>query len=322
MDQKISFSPPRRNGLLFLGIISLLFMGGGGLSFYKMLRSEVGGFFFVYLMLGLIAFSIVAWTLYHWFALRSAFYSLERNGIRFHWGLRSEDIPMKSVSWVRSSQEVQQILHQRLPLPFAHIPGAIIGQRRLADGSLLDYLSSDTQHMVLIATDEKVYVISPSKQADFIFTIQRLMELGSMAPWKQRSQYPTIILLQVWQNRWARWLLIAGLIFSLGLIAWVSLTIPNMQEVYMTFSATEPAPPTYLLLLPLLNGLFYLLNSIFGLFFYRRALQFANPMAVSIASELQNFSKNYQFYAYLLWVSSLITGILFYFAISFITYVG
>lgn len=321
MEQKISFAPVRRGGLVFLGFIILIFLVGGGLSFYRMLRSPIGGVFFIYLVLGLLASVILVWTIYRWLALRGAYYILERNGIRVHWGLRVEEIPINSVRWVRSVQEVQQIIRHRLPLPFAQMPGAIIGQRRLADGNLLDYLASDTRHMVLIATDERVFVISPSKQQEFIYTLQRLMELGSLAPWKRRSQYPTILINQIWQNRLARWLLLAGLLFSLGLLAWVSLIIPGLQEVYLTFYAEEPSPPTYLLLLPLLNGFFYLLNALFGLFFFRRGLAVEIP-STPIAS-VEKVSANVdKLYAYLLWGASLITSILFYFAISFASYVA
>lgn len=321
MEQKLSFSPARQAGLVFLGITFFVFIVGGGLSFYMMLKSPIGGSFFIYLVLGLLALLISAWIGYRWLALRGAFYTLERNGIRIHWGLRVEEIPMNTVRWVRSVQEVQQIIRQRLPLPFGQMPGAIVGQRRLSDGSLLDYLASDTRHMVLIATDERVLVISPSKQQEFIYAMQRLMELGSMAPWKRRSQYPTIIITQIWQNRWARWLLIAGLILSSGLLAWVSLIIPNLPEIYLTFYAEEPSPPTYLLLLPLLNGFFYILNTLLGLFFFRRGVQIESP-STTTAVEGKPRGEVYKIYAYLLWGISLITGIFFYFAISFTSYVG
>lgn len=316
----MSFAPTRRVGLIFLGITFFVFIAGGGLSFYMMLHSPVGGSFFIYLVFGLIALVISAWIGYRWLALRGAFYTLERNGIRIHWGLRVEEIPMNTVRWVRSGQEVQQIIRQRLPLPFGQMPGAIVGQRRLSDGSLLDYLASDTQHMVLIATDERVLVVSPSKQQEFIYAMQRLMELGSMAPWKRRSQYPTILITQVWQNRLARWLLIAGLFLSLSLLAWASLTIPNLPEIYLTFYADEPSPPTYLLLLPLLHGFFFLLNTLFGLFFFRRGMQIeSSGSMITVAGKVSE--SVYKVYAYLLWGTSLINGIFFYFAISFTTYV-
>ncbi|MGB9673262.1 MAG: PH domain-containing protein [Anaerolineales bacterium] len=316
----MSFAPAWRNGLVFLGILFVIFLAGSGLSFYLMLQSPINGLFFVYLLLGLIGFALTIWMLYRWLALRNAFYVIERNGIRLHWGLRVEEIPMSSIRWVRSVQEVQQILKRHLPQPFASLPGAILGQRRLADGNLLDYLASDINHMILIATDERVFVISPSKQQEFIFTMQRIMELGSISPWQRRSQYPTIIINQVWQNRWARWLLISGLLISLGLLAWVSLLIPQLPEIYLTISAEEPSPSTYLLLLPLLNVFFFLLNTILGIYFYRRGVISENIPPTS--NDMLGSINSDKIYAYLLWGTSLVTSFFFYFAISFTSYVG
>lgn len=316
MDQKFSFAPPRRSGLLFQGGLIIIFGLASVLSLIQMLSEPIGGAFFLYMMAALLSFAVVPWAVYRWLALRGAYYLMERNGLRLHWGLRVEDVPMTSVRWVRSEKEVRQLLGKRLPLPFGHTPGAILGSRRLGDGSLLEYLAADVRHMVLISTDERVYVVSPLHTEEFIYTLQRLMELGTIAPLSRRSQYPTLVLTQVWQSRFARLLLLAGMGLGIGLFAWVSFLIPQLPEIYMGFYTADPSPPTQLLLLPILNSVFYLVNTLAGIFLYRRSILQGggasdNPTA-----------RHGILYAYFLWGSSLISGVIFLFAISFLSYVG
>jgi len=316
VDEKVAFAPPRRQGMLFQAALAIIFGSASGLSLFQMFRAPIGLEFILYLVAALIAAAFVPGTVYRWFALRSAVYLLERNGMRIRWGLRVEDIPMSSVRWVRAEADVRRQLGRRLPLPLGALPGAILGTRLLADGTPLEYLASDFSKMVLVATDERVFILSPERIEDFLTLSQRLLEFGAISPWQRRSQNPAFILGEVWCNRAARLLLGSGLIGSLALLTWVSLMIPNLSEVTLGYAAEEPAPPAFLLLLPLANSFFYLVDALAGLYFYRRSLTpfpTNNPAASpSSASRL---------YAYLLWGCSLLTTVFFYFAISFVTYV-
>lgn len=315
MDEKVAFAPPRRQGLLFQAALATIFGSASGLSFFWMFRTPVGPEFILYLMAALIAAAVVPWAVYRWFALRSAIYLLERNGLRIRWGLRVEEIPMSSVRWVRSEADVRRQLGRRLPLPRGALPGAILGTRLLADGTPLDYLASDFSKMVLVATDERVFILSPEKIEDFLAQSQRLLELGAISPWQRRTQNPAFFFGEVWRNRAARLLLGTGLIGSLALLTWVSLMVPALDEVYLGYAAEEPAPPAFLLLLPLANSFFYLVNALGGLYFYRRSL------TLLATADHHPSPSPARITAYLLWGCSLLTAVLFYFAISFVTYV-
>ncbi|PWH16566.1 MAG: hypothetical protein DDG59_09370 [Anaerolineae bacterium] len=318
MDEKYAFAPPRRQGLLFQAALAVIFGSASILSLIWMFRTPIGLEFIFYLVAACVAAVFVSWAVYRWFALRGAVYLLERNGLRIRWGLRVEEIPMSSVRWVRSEADVRRQLGRRLPLPLAALPGAILGTRQLADGTKLDYLASDFSKMVLVATDERVFILSPAKLDDFIYLAQRLLEFGAISPWQRRSQNPIFFLGEVWRNRAARLLLGLGLIGSLALLTWVSLMVPNLDEVYLGYAAEEPAPPAFLLLLPLANSFFYVLDALGGLYFYRRSLP---PLAAPEDQASPASSPLGKWYAYLLWGCSLLTTFFFYFAISFLTYV-
>jgi hypothetical protein len=56
---------------------------------------------------------------YRLYALWTASYSLERDGVHLRWGFRSEDVPIDAVLWVRTDEN----LGMRLALPFFRWPG-------------------------------------------------------------------------------------------------------------------------------------------------------------------------------------------------------
>ena len=124
---------------------------------------------------------------------------------------------------------------------------------------------------------------------------QRFAELGSLAPLTAHSVYPANLLRQVWAASTARYLLLAGFIIAILLLVLVTLSVPSNLTISLGFNPdgtpSDPAPSVYLLLLPLLNGIFFFANALFGLYLFRAA--------------------DRQTLAYLLWGSGLFTGLLF-----------
>jgi hypothetical protein len=136
---------------------------------------------------------------------------------------------------------------------------------------------SQLQPLVFIATQGSLYAISPEDPAAFRRAYQRYAEMGSLTPLAPRSIYPTFLVSRVWNERPARYLLLAGLALSLVLLVWVSLVAPGYGQISLGFnpdgSLREAVPAVQLLLLPLVNAFFFLTDLILGLFFYRRGDQ-------------------------------------------------
>jgi len=110
----------------------------------------------------------------------------------------------------------------------------------------------------------------------------------------------------LWQDRAARLLLVSSLALSLALLAWVSLVIPSHPSLALGFLPTggpeDSGPGARLLLLPVLNGLSFLIDLVWGLYFYRRP--------------------DKKILAYLLWTTSTLTSILFLVAVELIIHTG
>lgn len=295
-------------------------------------RASIGPTFLLFLLPALISVPVIFLLAYRTYALLSAFYQIERDGMYLRWGLRSEQIPMDALVWVGMAREFPQ----QAPLPRVHWPGAVLGQRRLPDGRSLEYLASHSRDLVLIDAGEKGFLISPRDPAAFLQSFHRLAELGSLAPLPWKSDYPAFLLVRVWRERLARSLLLAGLVLNLVSFIWVSLSVPGFSTILLGFGpGRDPVPAVRLLLLPIISSLFFVLDFAAGLYFFRRgevpaAARSAPQAAVeptperlptTLASWLRIFSPlpiPGWLLAYMLWVGGALSSAVFLLAVLFI----
>jgi len=133
------FYPEQRNGLLFHAGLILLLAAASLWGLNQATRTQIGPVFLLYLLPALMALALLPLAVYRAFALLRAYYIVERDGIRLHWGLRVEDIPMSEVLWIKGAKEAGMTL----PLPWLHLPGAILGLRKLSNGTPVEYLAAD-----------------------------------------------------------------------------------------------------------------------------------------------------------------------------------
>jgi hypothetical protein len=294
VNREFRFNPPIRAGLFFHGAGILILTVASGWGLWRATNAQVGPLFLLYLLLPLLGIFIIPFLAYRVYALWKASYLIERDGFHLFWGLREEAIPMDQVQWVRSSNDLE--LHLRLPR--LRWPGAVLGDREQLDGAQIEYLSAQSAPLILIATPERIYAISPAKPDEFLRISQKFAELGSLTPFSARSLYPSFLLARVWAVRPARYLLIAGLALTLILFVAASLLIPSRPTVLLRPNLADAVPSVQVLLLPLINGFFYLADVLLGLFFFRR--------------------QGEQIIAYILWGSGVFTSLLFLSALIFV----
>lgn len=271
------FLPSRRRGLIFHGILFVLLAGSGALIFWLALRQQVGSDLLFYLVLSVVLLAPVPLVLYRLVSLQQASYTLERDGLRIRWGLRAEDIPLPQIEWIRPASD----LGFPLRLPLTSGPGAFLGNVTVEGLGAVEFIASDRQTMLLVATHSKVYVISPADPNAFMRAFRQVIELGSLSPLSSFSVRPVAFLERVWADRPARILIAAGLILSLALFFLVSIRIPGIQQVSLGYDVArrplQPGPAESLMLLPVLCGFAYVLDLLSGLFFYR--IELRRPLA-------------------------------------------
>ena len=136
----------------------------------------------------MIALPLVPLLIYRLSSLENASYTLERESIRLRWGWRIEMIPMPHVQWVRTAAD----LGRSLPRPHLRWPGAIYGTRRYPGGRMdIEYMASTTKGLLVIATTERLYAISPANPDNLLMTYQHFTEMGSLLAPPASSVYPT-----------------------------------------------------------------------------------------------------------------------------------
>lgn len=298
MTSETVFFPHRRSGLLLHSGLAILLLAGSALCMVAALNQEVGSYFVLLLLFSLILLPPAALAIYRGYALLQASYILERDGLRLRWGLRSEDIPLSEIEWIRPASD----LGFHLPMPRFCTPGAILGTRYLPDLGMIEFMASETKTLLLVATRERIFAISPEDPRHFARNFQRSMELGSLTPLEAHSTVPAAFLQRVWEDKTARLLLISGLALTAALFIFVGIVIPGRGSVSIGYNAlgqpNEPTTPERLLLLPVLAALVFGSDLIAGMYFYR--LEEQQPIA------------------YLLWGSSVITSLLLIIAVLFI----
>jgi hypothetical protein len=280
------FHPRRRIGLLFQGGVILALTLTGGYFFVLATRDSSGLDFMLHMLIALVILTPLPLFAYRFYALLTAAYVLERSGLRIRWGLRREDIPLNDIEWIRPADE----LGFRLPLPWLRWPGAVVGNRQVPELGQVEFMAVDTAHMILVATPEKVFAISPSDPNRFAAEFRQINELGSLTPLDAQSLYPKVFLGRVWDDRLARRLILTGLGVGLALLAVTAFAVPRLGTIAWT-SPGSTAPSERLLLLSVLDGMLWLVDLVFGFFLYRRG----EDMRIA---------------AYLLWGSSVATGVL------------
>ncbi len=293
------FSPPRRAGLFFQGSATLILAAAAGIALTVALRSPRGLDFLSGVVL-VVAFSLpLPFLLYRIYALLRGFYSLDRDGLRLHWGLRVEDIPLPEIEWIRPAKE----MGMRLPLPLLAWPGGILGGRTVESLGPVEFMAADLSRLLLVATPRRIFAISPRETSRFLRAFQDVNELGSLTPISAQSFYPASLLSQVWSDRPSRALILSSILLGLALLAWVSLAIPGRASLPLGFLPNgqpgEGGPPERLLLLPVLDGMILVINLAGGLFFFRRPGQ--------------------RLLSYLLWSSAVLSTFIFLLAVGFIT---
>ena len=272
----------------------LCLAAAGGFGIWKASLSVSGITFLAFLAIALVAIAFLPRSIYRFYALQRARYILARDGISLSWGLRREEIPIDRISWVKAADQVE--MHVK---PFLHLPGAVLGTYAQSGEKPIEYLAARKTRLVMIATPERIYAISPADEIKFLKTYRRLAEFGSLTPFRSTSEYPTFLISRSWADIPARILLITSAVLAFGLIIWVSLLIPYHQTTALRLNAdgspVELVPGIRLLLLPVVNTFFFVVDLLSGLLFYRR--------------------KETQSLGYLMWISSALTSVLFIVAV-------
>ncbi len=262
------FPPAKRLGLVIHGVLLAALICTSVWGFIQLSSVELGPNFVIFLLVGLIAFAPLPLLGYRAYALLRATYILDRERLVLRWGLREETIPLSDIEWVRSIRDLSHPLN----FPPAPMPGAVLGLKRHRDLGIVEFIAGDTRNVLLVATAIRVFAISPADPGEFIQTFARAVELGSLAPAKPVSVYPSFVITNAMESGLVRFLWLAALFLNLGLVAWIGILIPSVHKVALGFGSggtAQGVPSVQLVILPLVSVFLAMIGWVAGLYFYR-----------------------------------------------------
>ena len=294
----VEFPPDRRRGLplhtaliITMAVITAVFALLAN-------RQPIGLPFAIYISIAALAFIPIPFLAYRLYALTGAGYSLDRDKLTITWGLRIEQIPISDIEWVRPLEA----LAGPIALPIFHLPGSVLGIRRHPDLGPVEFLASDKESLLLVATSRQIFAISPENPSEFLQNIQRAIEMGSLLALPSKSLRPSFVVELAWESLLARYLWLAGLFVNIGLLVWISVIVPTLGTISLGFlpsGAARPAIPGIgLILLPVVSIFFLVVGWVTGLALYRR--------------------EDHRSMAYIVWASGLISSLLFLIAALYI----
>lgn len=268
-EQPRRYLPYRRRGAIFLGALILIILVVSSAFFWIASITSEGVLFAVYLALGVAAILPLPMLGYRFFALLRAYYDLNRDTLTIHWGLRTEILPIRDIHWIRPVAD----LVDPLPPPKLLLPGAMLGLRSIEGLGKVEYMADRMDGALLVASPTIVYVISPEDVSGFMAFYSRGVELGSLESISAESIQPSFIIGKLWDDRIIRNLILSGFLIGVGVALWSILIITSRSEVvfgYQAAGSVDPVPGIRLLLLPVINGLIFLVDIVTSAFFYRR----------------------------------------------------
>jgi len=270
MSENQTYLPTRTPGLILHFVVLIFVLGGAGVLLYLVFQQSGGVKLILFLTGALLLLALVPFLVYRTYALWHAYYDLERNGLKIGWGLRSLNIPLSEVEWVRPAEDLQIPL--KLP-PFS-MPGALLGESTHPDLGTVEFIASSAANLVVVASMDRVVVLSPEEKIAFIQKFNRTIEMGTLTPIKPLSVEPAIFLRSISSDRTARVTIPLGFGLWFVLLILVSIIIPGRSLLSLGYDASglplEPTAASRMLILPVIAIFLYAISLIGGAYFFRK----------------------------------------------------
>lgn len=261
-----ALKPPRKRSLVLNLIVGFIALVGGLVLLVLGSGDALRQPNLLQLTLALVLFVVVALFSYQTFLVLTTRFQLTRSALELQWGFRREVLPLEQVEWAHPVLDFDS----PMPLPGFVLPFQYYGIRRIRGLGTVEFAATDRRNMVLIRAGDRHFVISPEDAYAFASEFEKLSALGPQEVVAPLSQTGRNLIGEILQDSMARKLFTAGIVGLLTLTA-VSIALSATRPT-ITWITLELVPSNRLLLLLLVGGLDWLLNTFLGGYFYLRGL--------------------------------------------------
>jgi hypothetical protein len=269
----VTYLPRRTLGLLLGGLILALLFAAIAYAVSRLAQAAISPSILLWIAVPIGCVPLALPVGYRIFSLTTARYVLDRNHFSLTWGLASETVPLTRMAAPRPAEDVVPGLR---PEPGLWWPGCIVGHRKVEGLGNVEFFATQTgAGLVLLTVGDRHLAISPADREGFLRAFTDALRSGALERIGEASQRPDFLFDRIWADRWARAILLGGLILPLLLLAFLAIQAPGLPDAvpfgFDPAGAPGPAaPPGRLLLLPLIGGLCWLADLALGAWVYRR----------------------------------------------------
>jgi hypothetical protein len=269
----MNFRPPRTIGLIIGSFFLVILLAGITFSVFQLASETVSPFLGVWTSLVVICLPLTLLVLYRLYGLLTAQYSLNRDGFYLRWGISTDQIPIAAIEDVSLQTQYPSVTRPKLGIWW---PGCMVGQSESLDHGLTEFFAASSSNgNVIIHLSDRIIVISPPDVPDFIQAFSEIVQMGSLEEIPELTQRPDFFSARLWADRYARGLILIGLVLILALLVYLAYRVSSLPSL-VPFGFDQNGvpdlfvPPARLLLLPLVGGGFWLADLVIGSWLYRR----------------------------------------------------
>ena len=177
------------------------------------------------IVLSLPLLAIVGYLLYGLFSLR---YLVGRDTLVISWAKRQEIIPLTTIRSIAPAE----ILKGEIKIRGLRWPGYCIA-RGYGDktGEVLFYSTDRPAEQLVITTQARSYIISPSNPTGFLSALRARQRLGPARELQQTRQERGLVALPIWRDWKALGLAASGAVANAGLFAYITARYPHLPEL-------------------------------------------------------------------------------------------
>ena len=268
----MNFRPNRFLGVVLGAALLALLLAAVGLSIARLGSGPISPESLIWIAALLLALPLALLAGYRLFGLVTARYRIDRDGLYVQWGPVYEQIPIGAIVGMEPASQFEGPQHPSLGFWW---PGCLVGRAQTEAGLEIEFLAASGERLIVHTSGERWLAISPPDLQAFQSAFLGATRMGALEAIPERSERPDFLFTRIWTDLVARWLILAGMALPLLGLAILVLSAPALPaQIPFGFGPGgepgPPAPPGRLLLLPMIAGLAWLADLVFGSWFYRK----------------------------------------------------
>ena len=187
-------------------------------------------------------------------------YVLSGEQLKVHWGVNSLKISLRAIEWAHQLTEFED----EMPLPRWHLPGVYLQNFLVRGMGKTRFVATDVDCMILIKAAERFIVVSPQEPTTFLAQLTERKSLSDLTSEAIEEEHFFSLAKKVWQDKWAKGLIIAGL--TLLVLLWAEVGIIVAIRPQVTWVTLEEVRSGQLWLLPIFGTFLWMTGLVLSFF--------------------------------------------------------